>query len=100
MLLYIMAADCGMMVLDSERGEPAAKEGWMRPKNQSPALSLALLAASGAPLPPLSAPASFAWAQNDARPDHGLEEAEVKAISDSGDAFWLLHHFKLHKTDP
>ncbi|KAK9839762.1 hypothetical protein WJX84_009163, partial [Apatococcus fuscideae] len=93
MLLYVLAADCGMMVLDTERGEPAAKDGWMRPKNHSPALSLALLSASGAPLSPPSAPASLAWAHNDAQPDPGFDEDDAKAASDS-DSEAGSHHAK------
>lgn len=90
MLLYILAADCGMMVLDSQHGEPAAKDGWMRPKNQSPALSLTLLSASGAPLPPLSAPALLAWAQNNAQPDPGFTQDDAQVPSDSGIYLFLL----------
>ena len=80
------------MVLDTERGEPVAKEGWLRPKNHSPALGLVLLQPSGAPLPPLSAPTSLPWAQNDAKPDHGFEEAEdLKDPSDSGELLPCLN---------
>ncbi len=87
MLLYVLAADSGMMVLDVERGEPVAKEGWLRPKNQSPALGLTLLQASGGPLPPLGAATSLPWAHNDAHADAAFDEPGPRQHdpSDSGD---------------